>query len=247
MRNTSPRSSFNDYIFFLYGFKSLVAQATSQRTAEFLMDVRYIVMSCYADYTNVSELIKDKFSPHYPTCFSRWIVKTLRDKVGPIQSAYKNKGGFHHNLPMFTGDDRIRASLGGSISFPSLWGNYTLGHLQDLFDELFVYVLTGKEPSSQYHESIKSIETILKFQRIHDSLDVRQQNGIHDFNSLREGLIKKHPIFLWNDAIHTSANLVSKSINKPHVRKNIEKGTLFEVISELESTKACVPEYERIA
>jgi len=210
------------------------------------MDVRYIVMSCYADYTNVSELIKDKFSPHYPTCFSRWIVKTLREKVGPIQSAYKDKGGFHHNLPMFTGDDRIRASLGGSISFPSLWGNYTLGHLQDLFDELFVYVLTGKEPSSQYHESIKSIETILKFQRIHDSLDVKQQNGIHDFNSLKKGLIEKHPIFLWGDAIHTSAKLMSKSINKPHVRKNIEKGTLFEVISELESTKACVPEYERI-
>jgi hypothetical protein len=242
LRSSNSGLDKKSKIYHCYGFKSLVAQATGQKSAEFLMDVRYIVMSCYADYTNVSDLICEKFKPHYPNVFCRWIVAQLRKKSNIIQDSYRRKK-FAQNTPVFLGKERLQNSLGGTMEFPSLWGDHTLYSLQDVFDELFVYTLTGKEPSSQYHESIKSIETILKFQGIFDGLSIEERKGSMSFTTAKLALLSKRPILYSRDVIRVSSQIYGQTVDRVKFQKKVNSRINTEPLSAIESTKACVPEY----
>lgn len=244
-RNRSLQNSkLTEYLKFIYIFRTLVGQCTSQRVAEFLMDVRYIIMACYSDYTNVAKLITEKFGHHYPNSFSRWIVNQLKKKVRPISEAYLQADSFSGTTPIFIGNERLQSSLGGKIKFPSLWSDYTLRSVQDLFDELFVYVHTGKEPSSLFYEGVKSMNTILKFQSEFEALSENEKIGIHTVDTFKRFLLSGKLVGCWSDFIYQSSKSLSESINGSVLKKKIALSTNCEVLSDIESTKACLPEYE---
>jgi hypothetical protein len=140
--------NINDAIRNVYSMKVAVGSCPSQRVAEFLMDVRYVLMACFSDYTSVHELIKEKFAPHYPNAFTRWIVAQLQTKSIQIMTEFNPSQDFQANMPIFKGEQRLLNSIGGTVNMPSIWSNFRTHNMQDLFDDLFVYVLTGKEPSS---------------------------------------------------------------------------------------------------
>jgi len=235
-----------EYEKFIYTFRTLVAQCTSQRVSEFLMDVRYIVMSCYADYTNVTALIKDKFAPHYPNSMTRWIIHQLKDKVFEISEAFKEADSFSKHTPIFVSNTRVQSSLGGKIKFPSLWTDYKLSNIQDLFDELFVYVHTGKDPSSNFAEGVKSLKTILKFQTEYDLLSDEHKLGIHTTESFKKYLLSGKQVGCWYDVILASVSQLSAEIPTEQLCANLDRFTSQEVLSDIESTKACIPEYMKI-
>lgn len=242
----SSTSRIKSYKAFIYGFRTLVAQCTSQRVAEFLMDVRYVVMSCYSDYTNVTALIKDKFAPHYPNAFCRWIIDQLKKKVHSISEAYHSGENMIANTPIFAEQKRLLSSIGGRLRFPSLWTEYTVNSIQDLFDELFVYVHTGKEPSSNFAEGIKSLKTILKFQYEYDTLSLDEQLGLHTVESFKYFLLSKKHVGCFFDIIKASSRMVAQGIPKEGLQRKIDKSTCQEVLSEIVSTKSCLPEYKLV-
>jgi hypothetical protein len=241
---TRHNSSIQTYKSFIYTFRTLVAQCTSQKVAEFLMDVRYVIMSCYSDYTNVTALISDKFAPTYPNVFSRWIIVQLEKKVISISNAFKNGVSYRQNKPIFLNTERIQSSMGGQILLPSLWTDHQVRHMQDLFDELFVYVHTGKEPSSNFMEGVKSLKTILKFQEEYNKLTDSQKLGLHDVNSFKSYLLSKKQVGCFYDIIVASSREVSNDLPIDKIKNSIDKHTCQEVLSEIVSTKACLPEYK---
>jgi hypothetical protein len=242
-RCKSPREvEMKEYYKFIFGFRSVIGMCTSQRVAEMLLDVRYVVMSCYSEYSNIASLIVDKFKPHYPNLLSRWIVCQLRKKCPLISDCFKNNG-FLLNRPVFFEDSRIAETLGGKIEMPSLWTNYFQTGIQDMFDEMFVYVHTIKEPSSVFHEEIKAINTIREFQSLYDKLSEKAQAGIHTQETFKSFLLSKQKVGCWRDFVFHSSKITSSKYKGLNHKQKLSRLTNHEPLSELESTKSSIPEY----
>lgn len=231
-----------DFLDFVYIIKICVAGCTSQRVAEFLMDARYAIMACYSDFTNISSLIVEKFCAPYPNAFSHWLVKTLREKCKLISSLDKNSF-FKIKQAAFLGESRLQSSIGGKLRFPGIWSNYNLTSLQDFFDELYIYCLTGKEPSSTFYEGIKSLKTIKKFQDEFDSLSLNEKQGIHTSQSFKKCLLNKNMVLFSRDAIYQGARKTSETMLTTKLKESLDKVTKTEVLSDVVSTKVCLPEY----
>lgn len=235
-----------------YGFRALVSMCTTQRLAEILMDVRYLCMSFISDYSDVVGLIKEKFAPRYPNCFVYWVVVNICNKVDELISDYNQPGNIIKKMAVYSSQRRLQDSTGGNFNILSLWSNTRVYNLQDLLDELFVYCHTMKEPSSIFHEFKKCFKTIFDFQTSFDKMPENSRYGqymdsksIKDWIlNIRDGNIK--PMGCWGDACYHSAKMITEIKKNSRFKSMLRRLTNMEPLSELVSTKACIPEYRLI-
>jgi hypothetical protein len=229
-----------------YTFRTMVSLCTSQHIAELLMDMRYIFMSSLADYSNIDKLIIDKFKGPYKNSFHRWIVDRVKKRV-PSLVSYIKQNPPKMKKPFFTTSDvRRQDSLGGDFRIKSLWTDITFTSMQDLFDDMFVYVHTMKEPSETFYENIKAINTILKFQNIYNNLDENDQIGIHTISTFKNKILSGVQVGCWSKIVQDSTRLRHYKTNSRVYDVNFIRSTQCEHISEINSTKACIPEYKRV-
>lgn len=229
----------------IYVFRTMVSLCTSQRVAALLMDTRYIFMSCVSDYSSIHELIMEKFAPPYTTAIHRWIVDRLHIRARLIM-AYLKQFPMTVKSPMYDSNrQRVQQTLGGNFKMPSLWSNVTLQSVQDMFDEMFVYVHTMKEPSEIHYENVKAIQTINKFQKEFDKLSDNHKQGIHDKESFKKYLLSNGKVGCWSKYIYASARNFAETNRPVTGSKSFDRSTVEESISEIHSTKACIPEYTR--
>jgi hypothetical protein len=138
---------------------------------------------------------------------------------------------------------RTQDSIGGDLELPSIWTNYTISSLQDLFDEIFVYVHTIKEPASEYFETIKCIKTIRKFQSQYDQLTDREKLGIHTEETFKSHILQDRLVGCSVDVVMCSTKLYMEHLNFHGLKEKISNLVNQEELSALESTKAVIPEY----
>nr|AJG39263.1 RNA-dependent RNA polymerase [Wuhan Insect virus 3] len=233
------------YLRHMYTFRACVSMSPSQQVAELLMDTRYIFMSALSDFSNVEALIKDKFAPPYKNLLEQFIVHQLSKKCEEIVN-YLSSNPPRPNKAGFALGKRLQSTLGGTLKIPSLWHNFLLPDIQSIFDDIFVYVHTSKEPSSEYHEQIKAINTILKFQTDFDSLPDHVKHGASSKEQLKEWLLSKRQIGCSIKIIGPATRLFATKYTGLYKGPQFIQSCIKEPISEIVSTKACIPEYERI-
>lgn len=127
---------------------------------------------------------------------------------------------------------------------PSLWRDYNLTDITELLDEAFVYVHTIKEPANIFHEQIKAIQTIIKFQNEYNSLDKKSQQGyIGNVAELREFLLRKGYLGCCTSIIYHSVQQTLKKEN-PNYKRFVHE-IASESVGELLSTKAVIADQNR--
>lgn len=237
--------SFTKDLFrFIYTFRVCVSASPSQRVAELLMDTRYIFMSALSTYSNVEQLILDKFQPPYKNSFEQFIVRQLHKKCKDVV-LYLKQCPPVPETPGFSQSRRLHTTLGGEISLPSLWSNHLLTDIQSIFDDIFVYVHTSKEPSSVYHEQVKAINTILKYQEEFNLMTEDNKIGIFDMESKKRWILSGKHVGCCSKTIYQASLLFSETQKGLYNSPMFIESVLKEPLSNLVSTKACIPEYNR--
>jgi len=243
--------NFRKHLEQCYINKVLVGLCTAQKLAEKLMDVRYMFMATISTYSEIGDLLKEKLSGPYQNLFVWWVCKRVPEALIELREELDKDPTkcFQFKQPVFAGrmaDERVRESLGGTCNLPSLWTKGgRLQNIQDIFDEIFIYVHTMKEPSSIHYESIKAVNTILEFQTKYDKLSRQSKSGIHDVSSFKENLLKNTKMSCWVDFIYYSSRALALPLEHIKSEHKFLFSTQLEPISELTSTKACIPEITR--
>jgi hypothetical protein len=227
--------------------KLLVSHSVSQRTAEKLMDIRYLFMASISDYSQADKLIKEKLQPPYQNRLLHWIYNQISKKISQYLLLDKEKV-FKFKTPVYvegSKEKREISSIGGECDLPSIWSNWILKDIQDFFDEIFVYVHTLKDPSNLFHESIKAVNTIIEFQNKYNSLNINDQSGIHTIESFKQNILNKINMGCWVDMVYNSSLLMSRKYESNKNSLRLKLMTQLESICELTSTKSCIPDIKR--
>jgi hypothetical protein len=229
-----------------FTLKTMVGYATNQRTAELLSDMRYAIMSSFSEFSRIDKFIADKFKPPFRTAFDMWIFSRLYNIRDFVDNIDLHRSNMTFKQPKFVGGKRTEESLGGQVMIPSIWDGYIITELQDILDDLFVYVHTIKEPSSIHYENVKSINTILKFQNMYNNLtDMRKKGDVLNCEAdLIDFLCDSNIIGHSTDIVQLSAKHTMRVMNKS-VLTDLFQDVLNEPLSNITSTKAAIPEYER--
>jgi hypothetical protein len=229
-----------------YTLKAFVGYVTNQRTAELLADMRYAIMSSFSEFSRIDKFIADKFKPPFRTSFDIWIYTRLRNIERFVENIDLHRSNMIFRQPKFVNGRRTEESLGGQVMIPSIWDNYTITELQDVLDDLFLYVHTIKEPSSIHYENVKSINTILKFQRMYNNMshDRKIGNVLNDKHDIADFINDKNIIGHSKDIVNLSAKFSMSTMNESLISDMFTE-VLNEPLSNITSTKASIPEYER--
>jgi len=226
--------------------KVVIGLTTNQRIAEMLADMRYAIMASFSEYSEIERLIVDKFSPPYNTSMEVWIasrMNNLKKQAFDFLEAGIRKTYFKQ--PVFYNGQRSEDSIGGKFDIPSIWTGMIIHDLQDLLDDMFIYVHTLKEPSSIHHENVKAINTILEYQQKYEAMSEERKCGYGKFSSIKEMLMDPlNNIGHNSDILATSVFRTMESIKGVDWENRMKKH-FSEPISNITSTKAAIPEYER--
>ena len=227
----------------LYSFRVLIALSANQKTSELLLDTRYAYMSSISWYTDLGKLLVEKFGYQFNTVIEAWIIWRLITKLKEINNAAQTGGivNYRLNIDLKTKDIQ---SIGGHIRVPSLWHEYMLTDITELLDEAFVYVHTIKEPANIFHEQIKAVQTIIKFQSEYDSLPNYIKTGSVDTpGRLRAFLSRKGYVGCCTPIIHKSMTQ-NIDLENPNFKQYVH-AIASESVGELLSTKAVIAEHKR--
>jgi len=227
----------------LYSLRTLVALSSNQKTSELLLDTRYAYMSSISWYTDLGKLLVEKFGYQFNTVIEAWIIWKLITRLKEINHAAKNGGiaNYRLNIDLHTKDIQ---SIGGHINLPSLWLDQTLTDITELLDEAFLYVHTIKEPANIFHEQIKAVQTIIKFQGEYDSLpDYIKSGSVDNKSRLREFLLRKGYVGCCVPIIVASVTQNIEQEN-PNFKQYVHE-IASESVGELLSTKAVIAEHKR--
>jgi len=238
-------STMEGFLTHMYTFRTCVSIAPSQRIAELLMDTRYIFMSALSTYSNVEKLILDKFAPPYKNSMEQFIVRQLEKKSKEIIIYLANNKPKPHK-PGYSNNERLNSTLGGIITMPSLWSDFILQNIQSIFDDIFVYVHTSKEPSSEYHEQIKAINTILKYQKEYDKLSIKMKQGLAEKDELKEWILSGSQVGCCSRIIYQGSILFAEKHKGLFKSWEFRNNCTEEPLCNIVSTKACIPEYDRV-
>merc|ERR1712091_658862 len=238
------------YFHEMTAIKSMVSLCPKQQVQELLMDSRYAIMSSFSIYTNIYELLTTKFGPPYYCALSCWIVHKLFNKL-PKQTKkiLTDPGCILSPVPEFEGDQIRNKTKGGKVNLHSIWTDFEVTNIEQILEETFIYVHTMKEPASLYHEKIKAVNTILKFQEEFDNAGDEKYGKVNNFEemlkftSTRFQDKKEKYIGYSSNVIYNSfKNLIE--IIKPDFKKIIND-VLEESIGEIVSTKAVIHDIGR--
>jgi len=147
--------------------------------------------------------------------------------------------------PVFHHGTRTLESIGGSLSITSFWLDCKITDPQELLTEIFIYVLTIKEPSSEFHEQVNAIKTIIKYQTMFNETKEKWKYGdIKLKDDFLKYLLDDTVIgFSHSIVINSCKNLFSSLPNLSW--QNIINKTFEENICEVASTKAVVHTIDR--
>jgi hypothetical protein len=228
-----------------YSLKVLVATSSNQRVAEMLADMRYAIMAAISEYSMVSYFLLDKLKPPYKNCFEAWIVSRIKN-VADVAEEFRRKELVFIKQPVYVNKKRHEDSIGGRIMIPSIWTRYINVDLQDFLDDMFLYVHTAKEPANIHHENIKAINTIIEYQKHYDSLsDDRKQGFFKNCDAYKSFFLDKNILGFSREILrHSVKGTISQlpSTDWGKIWKDIKN----EPLSEVTSTKAVIPEYQRV-
>ena len=227
----------------MYTFRMLVALSANQKTSELLLDTRYAYMSSISWYTDLGKLLVEKFGYQFNTVIEAWIIWRLITKLKEINHAVQTGGIVNYRLNIDIRTKDIQ-SIGGHIRIPSLWHEYTLTDITELLDEAFVYVHTIKEPANIFHEQIKAVQTIIKFQTEYDSLpDYIKTGSIDTPKKIREFLLRGGYLGCCTPVIYKSM-IQNIELENPNFKQYVHE-IANESVGELLSTKAVIAEHKR--
>lgn len=227
----------------IFSIRTIISLSTTQKISEILMDTRYAYMSSLSLYTNIDKLLYDKFGPPYKNCLEVWIVNKLLTRLKIINQAVKD-GKITLNIPEYVSGKRNLETTGGKIEMPSLWSDEILLDINEILDEIFIYVHTPKEPSNIFHENVKALKTIIEFQEDYDNLPEYIKYGdLKTKNDLSRYLLNNSKIGCSARTIYDSTNY-TLDLNKPNIKKIIHNIN-NESISEIISTKAVIKDVDR--
>jgi len=229
-----------------FSLKVLIGLTTNQRIAEMLADMRYAIMASFSEFSEIERLIVDKFSPPYNTSMEVWIANRMhnlkKQATDFVESDIRN---IYFKQPVFYNGKRSEDSIGGRFDIPSIWTSLIIHDLQDLLDDMFIYVHTLKEPSSIHHENVKAINTILEYQQKYEEMNSDRKCGVGNFELIKEMLLdKKSNIGHNSEILDVSVQRTMNSL-KGMNWDEVFKKHFNEPISNITSTKAAIPEYER--
>jgi len=112
-------------------------------------------------------------------------------------------------------------------------------------DDLFLYVHTIKEPSNIHHENIKALNTILEYQSKYDDLTEKRQLGnLKTTTDFKEFLLDENIIGFSHDVLQLSVSHTLEKIKNVNWTDEWNKQKM-EPLSNITSTKAVIPEYDR--
>lgn len=246
----SRGSNDKDYTFSLlrhhFSLKVCIAMTSNQRIAEMLSDMRYAIMASFSDYSEIDKLILDKFKPKYSTVMEAWIAtRTIMLKKQIIEFKDNNNLRTYFKQPVFVKGKRKENSIGGSFELPSIWTGTIIKDLQDLLDDMFIYVHTLKDPSNIHHENVKAVETILEYQNKYDKLNEKRKMGnMTEYDEYLTFLLDDNPIGHSSDIVKISCAKTMQTLKAFDLNIHAKKH-FFEKVSNVTSTKAAIPEYER--
>jgi len=143
-------------------------------------------------------------------------------------------------------DSEIRDvnTIGGHINITSLWYDHRITDITELLDEAFIYVHTMKEPSNLYHEQVKAIKTIVKFQEEFNSFNKNDKNGIITTNDDRIRYLLKDTAIGCDSNIIIASTIHTIEMESPNFKKIINDVN-SESLAELLSTKAVISNEDR--
>jgi len=226
--------------------KIVLGMTTNQKIAEMLADMRYAIMASFSEYSEIERLIIDKFSPPYNTTIEAWIaMRMVNLKRQADDFVEKNIRKTFFKQPVFYNGQRSEESIGGKFDIPSIWTGLIIHDLQDLLDDMFIYVHTLKEPSSIHHENVKAVNTILEYQDKYSKMSEERKCGYGKLSAIREMLMDpENNIGHNSDILATSVHRTMESIKGVDWEHKMKKH-FSESICDITSTKAAIPEYER--
>jgi hypothetical protein len=173
----------------ILGVRSLFSLIQSTRFIEMAADARYAITSAVATYTNFTDLIADKFCPPYRNDACAWLVCTLLEGLKRFRASIYKSGGVMFVAPVFDEFRKRNArTTGGKLNCVGIWTSRKIRSMQDLMDETFVYTHTPKEPALTFHENLRAVRTIEKFDDEYKKLTSSRKSGIlkdkHELNNL---------------------------------------------------------------
>jgi len=229
----------NDLIEF-YVSRNLFGLSVSQKCAEFLADSKYIFMASISEFSKTSSLIEDKIKGPFTKHLEIFILFNLIEKSKElILSLSANPIQIHEYVDETEDKLLSQLSVGGVFKLPYLWAKGSYTEFNDFLDSLHTYVHTVKEPASYYHETIKSIKTIQKFNDKYIDMTIDERTG---FDVNKDTLLR----LLDNNAMGFSAKFLNDAMQHflDHHHVDFEKILLEKVfrdpLSHFASTKASI-------
>jgi len=226
----------------IFCLRTIISLVANQSCSEQLMDSRFAIMSGFATHTNFLELIKEKFSPPYSNCMSAWLCQKLLTILPTFRRNLLASGNVKFLKPVIDErNKRISTSVGGLIKIPGIWTARLIESIDDLLDEIFIYVHTPKEPSNIFHQEIAAVRVINDYEKLYRgySDDVKTGN-----NSVSD-LINSNNTMGFSSNFLINATIDFFNSRNPPVNQAINF-CLNERFSELNSTKAVINDDRKV-
>jgi len=242
--NDIPEKIVDKKVRRVYAVRVLINLSCAQIVAERCADMKNILMHAFSEYSDVFDLITDKFAPPYKNHTEVWIVSRI-SRVKKLCEEYQSGDNVFLRQPVYVGNKRLVESLGGKFCLTSIWSDDIITETQDLLDDLYLYVHTPKEPSNIHHENIKAVNTIIKFQELFDEKTDKEKDGeFQNLNHLKSFLSQNVSVGFHKDILYSSVKHTIKKLNFKGCESQIAS-VRNESILEISSTKSCIPELER--
>lgn len=228
-----------------FSIRILIGSTVSQKIAEFMADFKYISMATLSEFSKTDVLIKDKIKGPFTKHIESFVLfQLIKKSLLTIVSLSKNPIVINE----FTDDpddpQKTDLSVGGKISLPYLWAQDGFHHdFNNYLDSVHTYVHTIKEPASNFHENIKSMNTIIKFNEMYKKMSDDQRSGILNSNDEAKGLMSKTMGFsarFLSDAMKSFL-----SMSKIDFPKLLCSNIFFSPIAHFASTKASIADPQR--
>jgi hypothetical protein len=241
-----PESITTHDIVETFGIRNLMGLSVSQKLAEFMADFKYISMASLSEFSKTDILIADKIKGPFTKHAEIYVLfQLIRSGLVTTASIQKNPITINEYYEDPNLDTEIDFSVGGTIALPYLWA--TSGIHEDYnnyLDSVHTYVHTIKEPASNFHESIKSLKTIFKFNNLYKEMTPEQRRGEHKTESDLDQLLD-------NNTMGFSARFLSDamkhfiSTTPIDYKKLLTSNVFFVPIAQFSSTKASIADPRR--
>lgn len=230
----------------IFAIRYLTSMSHRQLFAEMLADIRYLYMDAFSEFADCKEFILDKYSKPIRTSFEVYLFNQI-PKFDELYVNFRKGKSVTFRPARFEDTTRDVNSTGGSINLPSLlYPGVTMRGIQDLLDDMFLYVHTNKEPSTPYHEYVKAFKTIKKYQVKYDSLSREKKSGLYlNSEAVMKFLEEDNGVGFWGMATHAASSLISSRFNVNLVKSDVTNSILNDTLLDMNSTKSIIPERER--